>query len=58
MIFANLFDEPVAFSVFITQSLDVAFLISNHFKNQRSRSRQKGTTDVLYSELGGSRVDA
>ncbi len=42
--------------------LDVAFLISDHFKNQRrggsdwdSRRKEKGT--VLYSELGGKRVD-
>ncbi|KAI0288711.1 DAHP synthetase [Russula brevipes] len=40
------------------QSLDLAFLISNHFKNQRRGSSQKATTDVLYSELGGKRVDA
>jgi hypothetical protein len=44
--------------------LDVAFLISNHFKNQRrgfdwdSRREEKGTADMLYSELGGKRVDA
>ena len=42
---------------------DVAFLISNHFKSQRqgfgwdSRQKEKGTADVLYSELGGKRVD-
>ncbi|KAF8263763.1 DAHP synthetase [Lactarius quietus] len=38
------------------QSLDVAFLISNYFKNQRrdGSSRRKSNTDVLYSELGGS----
>jgi len=38
------------------QSLDVAFLISNYFKNQRrdgSHGRRKSNTDVLYSELGG-----
>jgi len=47
------------------QSLDVAFLISNHFKNQRpggsdldSRRKGKGAADVLYSELGGKKVDA
>lgn len=44
---------------------DVAFLISNHFKDQRhggsdwdSRLKGKGTADVLYSELGGKKVDA
>ncbi|KAN0137910.1 DAHP synthetase [Lactarius tabidus] len=39
------------------QSLDVAFLISNYFKNERrdgSHSRRKSNNDVLYSELGGS----
>ncbi|KAI0067658.1 DAHP synthetase [Artomyces pyxidatus] len=36
------------------QSLDVAFLISNHFKNQRRGLKQAGS-DVLYSELGGKR---
>ncbi|KAH9976452.1 DAHP synthetase [Lactifluus volemus] len=35
------------------QSLDVAFLVSNYFKNQRRGSLQKASTDVLYSELGG-----
>ncbi|KAK0505613.1 DAHP synthetase [Armillaria luteobubalina] len=35
------------------QSLDVAFLLSNHFKKER-RGKQTGTDhDVLYSELGG-----
>ncbi|KAA1477507.1 DAHP synthetase [Dentipellis sp. KUC8613] len=34
------------------QSLDVAFLISNHSKNQR-RGAKHGGSDVLYSELGG-----
>ncbi|KAI0260152.1 DAHP synthetase [Gloeopeniophorella convolvens] len=34
------------------QSLDVAFLISNHFKSER-RGSQKRSHDVLYSELGG-----
>ncbi|EEB96570.1 hypothetical protein MPER_04276, partial [Moniliophthora perniciosa FA553] len=34
------------------QSLDVAFLISNHFKQARKGQRQ-GADDVLYSELGG-----
>ncbi|KAI0050828.1 DAHP synthetase [Auriscalpium vulgare] len=34
------------------QSLDVAFLISNRFKNQRRGLKQSGS-DVLYSELGG-----
>ena len=43
--------------------LDVAFLISNHFKNQRrggsdwdSRLKGMGTADILYSELGGKKV--
>ncbi|KAI9431448.1 DAHP synthetase [Lactarius psammicola] len=41
------------------QSLDVAFLISNYFKNQRrGDSRRKGNTDVLYSELGGKSASA
>jgi len=48
------------------QSLDVAFLISKHFKNQRwggggpdwdSRRKERGNADVLYSELGGKKVD-
>ncbi|KAF8472403.1 DAHP synthetase [Russula ochroleuca] len=46
------------------QSLDVAFLISNHFENQRrggfdwdSHRKGRGTADVLYSELGGKKVD-
>ncbi|KAL0950759.1 hypothetical protein HGRIS_007527 [Hohenbuehelia grisea] len=33
------------------QSLDVAFLMSDHFKKQRSGSKQEA--NVLYSELGG-----
>ncbi|KAI0301683.1 DAHP synthetase [Multifurca ochricompacta] len=39
------------------QSFDVAFLISNHFKNQQpgTGTRRKGSEDVLYSELGGKR---
>ncbi|KDQ51195.1 hypothetical protein JAAARDRAFT_140663 [Jaapia argillacea MUCL 33604] len=36
------------------QSLDVAFLISNHFKKAR-RGSQSGDSDVLYSELGGKK---
>ncbi|KAH9957686.1 DAHP synthetase [Russula dissimulans] len=40
------------------QSLDVAFLISNHFKDQLRGSRKRETADVLYSELGGKRLDA
>ncbi|KAJ7586359.1 DAHP synthetase [Mycena floridula] len=34
------------------QSLDVAFLISNHYKKER---RGRGDIDVLYSELGGNK---
>ncbi|KAF8913497.1 DAHP synthetase [Mucidula mucida] len=34
------------------QSLDVAFLLSNHFKKERKGSKG-GERDVLYSELGG-----
>lgn len=34
------------------QSLDVAFLVSNHFKKERRGSKQ-GDSDILYSELGG-----
>jgi len=34
------------------QSLDVAFLISNYFKQER-RGRGQSSNDVLYSELGG-----
>jgi hypothetical protein len=51
-------------SIFFISILDVAFLIANHFKNQRrgfdwdSRRKEKETADVLYSELGGKRVDA
>ncbi|KIY63421.1 DAHP synthetase [Cylindrobasidium torrendii FP15055 ss-10] len=39
------------------QSLDVAFLLSKHYKNAR-RGRKTGLTDqdVLYSELGGKRA--
>ncbi|ETW77676.1 hypothetical protein HETIRDRAFT_387717 [Heterobasidion irregulare TC 32-1] len=37
------------------QSLDVAFLISNHFKNQR-RGVKAGRNDVLYTELGGKKT--
>ncbi|KAF7331389.1 Phospho-2-dehydro-3-deoxyheptonate aldolase [Mycena kentingensis (nom. inval.)] len=33
------------------QSLDVAFLISNHFKNERKGWNSKENTDVLYTEL-------
>ncbi|KAH9969937.1 DAHP synthetase [Russula compacta] len=40
------------------QSLDVAFLISNHFKNQRWGHRRKESTEVLYSELGGKKAVA
>jgi len=40
------------------QSLDVAFLISNYFKNQSSGIRRKSNTDVLYSELGGKSASA
>ncbi|EDR01514.1 uncharacterized protein LACBIDRAFT_191889 [Laccaria bicolor S238N-H82] len=38
------------------QSLDVAFLISNHFKQERRNGNKPGSVDgpdVLYSELGG-----
>jgi len=34
------------------QALDVAFLVSNHFKRER-RGSKLGDSDVLYSELGG-----
>ncbi|KAF4605532.1 hypothetical protein EYR40_004318 [Pleurotus pulmonarius] len=34
------------------QSLDVAFLISNHFKNERDGRKQE-QNNLLYSELGG-----
>ncbi|KZS96044.1 DAHP synthetase [Sistotremastrum niveocremeum HHB9708] len=34
------------------QSLDVAFLISNHFKKERTGKLKTGT-DILFSELGG-----
>ncbi|KAF9456889.1 DAHP synthetase [Collybia nuda] len=34
------------------QSLDVAFLVSNHFKQER-RGKLEGDKSVLYSELGG-----
>ncbi|TDL17855.1 DAHP synthetase [Rickenella mellea] len=37
------------------QSLDVAFLISNHFKKERHGSQQ-AENDILYSELGGRKV--
>ncbi|KAH9055365.1 class-II DAHP synthetase family-domain-containing protein [Lactarius vividus] len=41
------------------QSLDVAFLVSNYFNNQRrGDSRHKGNVDVLYSELGGNTASA
>jgi len=40
------------------QSLDVAFLISNHFKNKLRGSRKRETSDVLYSELGGKESEA
>ncbi|KAF7975621.1 hypothetical protein HWV62_9213 [Athelia sp. TMB] len=36
------------------QSLDVAFLVSNHFKNER-RGQQQGHSDVLFSSLGGKK---
>jgi len=36
------------------QSLDVAFLISNHFKKERLG--QRDGSDVLYSELGGRKT--
>ncbi|KAG6908612.1 hypothetical protein DXG01_004015 [Tephrocybe rancida] len=35
------------------QSLDVAFLISNHLKKERSGSGTDGKGDVLYAELAG-----
>jgi len=35
------------------QSLDVAFLISNHFKKERRGKEGDAAHDVLYSELGG-----
>ncbi|KAH8832749.1 DAHP synthetase [Flagelloscypha sp. PMI_526] len=40
------------------QSLDVAFLISNHFKKERAKERgeKAQADDVLYSELGGNVV--
>ena len=34
------------------QSLDVAFLISNHFKKERL-GQYKSDSDVLFEELGG-----
>ncbi|KAI0677660.1 DAHP synthetase [Trametes maxima] len=37
------------------QSLDVAFLISDHFKKQRTGG-QRSYGDVLYSELGGRKL--
>ncbi|KAL6307075.1 DAHP synthetase [Sparassis latifolia] len=37
------------------QSLDVAFLISNHFKEQRLGSK-RGDSDVVFSELGGRKM--
>jgi len=37
------------------QSLDVAFLVSNHFKKER-RGQKQGESDVLYSELGGRKM--
>ncbi|KAF9009185.1 DAHP synthetase [Hymenopellis radicata] len=37
------------------QSLDVAFLLSNHFKKERKGSKG-AEKDVLYSELGGQRL--
>ncbi|KAI0326723.1 DAHP synthetase [Cubamyces sp. BRFM 1775] len=37
------------------QSLDVAFLISDHFKKER-RGGKKSYGDVLYSELGGRQL--
>jgi len=37
------------------QSLDVAFLISNHFKKERV-GRKRTDSDVLFSELGGNRI--
>ncbi|KAH9167104.1 DAHP synthetase [Lactarius sanguifluus] len=41
------------------QSLDVAFLVSDYFSNQRrGDSRRKGNKDVLYSELGGNTASA
>jgi len=58
IVFAIVSSDRVAHILFITPSLDVAFLISNHFKNKRQWSRPKGPTDVLYSELGGRRMDA
>ncbi|KZT70252.1 DAHP synthetase [Daedalea quercina L-15889] len=39
------------------QSLDVAFLLSNHFKKARGRAAGKRAEgDVLYSELGGRKA--
>jgi len=35
------------------QALDVAFLISNHFKNERAKGHNIPGRDVLYSALGG-----
>ncbi|PFH45539.1 hypothetical protein AMATHDRAFT_158797 [Amanita thiersii Skay4041] len=35
------------------QSLDLAFLVSNHFKKQRQGGNTQGDVDVLLSELGG-----
>ncbi|EMD40296.1 hypothetical protein CERSUDRAFT_110898 [Gelatoporia subvermispora B] len=37
------------------QSLDVAFLVSNHLKQERL-GRQRSDTDVLYAELGGRKA--
>jgi hypothetical protein len=35
------------------QSLDVAFLISNHFKQERLGRTRADRDDVLFEELGG-----
>ncbi len=35
------------------QSMDVAFLISNHFKRERLGRQYKSDGDVLFEELGG-----
>ncbi|KIK62837.1 hypothetical protein GYMLUDRAFT_990351 [Collybiopsis luxurians FD-317 M1] len=36
------------------QSLDVAFLISNHYKNERRGKKKELEKDVLFTELSGS----
>ncbi|KAI9057417.1 DAHP synthetase [Trametes sanguinea] len=38
------------------QALDVAFLISDHFKKERTGRERSSYGDVLYAELGGKRL--